>query len=81
LTCYVKKNCFDFVNSTIAIIQIDIKLKRKYCKFPVHSVELIIILSHVCGDYTRRGLDCQLDLLDLDTDTLNHSVNTLQLEL
>jgi hypothetical protein len=32
----------------------------------------------VCGDYTRRGLDCQLDLLGLDTDTLNHSVYTSQ---
>jgi hypothetical protein len=37
------------------------------------------ILSRVCGDYTRRGLDCQLDLLDLDTGTLDYSVYTSQL--
>jgi hypothetical protein len=34
-----------------------------------------LILSRVCGDYTRRGLD----LLGLDTGTLNHSVYTSQL--
>jgi hypothetical protein len=28
------------------------------------------------SDYTRRGLDCQLDLLGLDTDTLNDRVYT-----
>jgi hypothetical protein len=37
-----------------------------------------IILSRVYGDYTRRGLDYQLDLLVLDKDTLNHSVYTSQ---
>jgi hypothetical protein len=35
------------------------------------------ILSLVCGDYTRRGLDCQLDLLGLNTGTLDYGVYTL----
>jgi hypothetical protein len=37
------------------------------------------ILLRVCGDYKRRGLDCQVDLLESNTDTLNHSVYTSQL--
>jgi hypothetical protein len=35
------------------------------------------ILSHVCGDYIRRVLDWQLDLLDTLTVTLNYGVYTL----
>jgi hypothetical protein len=32
----------------------------------------------VLSDYIRRGLDWQLDLLDLNTAALNYSVHTLQ---
>jgi hypothetical protein len=37
------------------------------------------IVKVLHGDYMRRGLDCQLDLLDYKTDTLSYSANTLQL--
>jgi hypothetical protein len=36
------------------------------------------IESRVCGDYTRRGLDCQLDLLESNRDTLYYSVYSSQ---
>jgi hypothetical protein len=37
------------------------------------------IYGRAYGDYMRRGLDCQLDLLDYNTDTLSYSAHTLQL--
>jgi hypothetical protein len=39
---------------------------------------IIIMMSRVCGDYIRRILDWQLDLLGTVTVTLNYSVYTLQ---
>jgi hypothetical protein len=39
----------------------------------------LAVLSPVCGDYIRRLLDWQLDLLDTLTVILNYSVYTLQL--
>jgi hypothetical protein len=51
--------------------------KPQYLQEDIIYIYLFIyLLSRVRGDFTRRGLDCQLDLLDLDTDTLNHSVYT-----
>jgi hypothetical protein len=38
-----------------------------------------IFLSRVCGDYIRRVLDGQVDLLDTLTVTINYSVYTLRL--
>jgi hypothetical protein len=69
----------EFTVKNIVCFNIICKLVATHilCTIKMYT-KVTYILSRVCGNYTRRGLDCQLDLLGLDTDILNHSVYTSQ---
>jgi hypothetical protein len=45
----------------------------------LHILHMYYTYCRAYGNYIRRGLDCQLDLLDHNIDTLTYSAQTLQL--